>query len=336
MTHRWSTRNERHLETPTRSKPPRRWQALADRLGRDQLRTARPRARPRAALSLGNHQGAGREQVHRACSCRASSAARAKPFGHRRGGGDPRHALRSTAAIMCAYQLGAFPILLAGTQEQKNLYLREMTQGRATSFALSERIAGSDAAAIEATAVREGDGWRLQRREVLDRQRRRVAILRGVRQDRPGRRRARHQRLHGRQGAARRGHRRTVGQDGHPRHSDLEPEGRPGGARQRAHRRGQPRAAPGAADAQRRPHHGVGAIAGPGTRRIPRGLPPRGRAQDLRPPDHRQPGHRLHAGRHGHRDLGGAHGAVRSRARLRPSGGTCRTSARWPSSTPPR
>ncbi len=68
----------------------------------------------------------------------------------------------STAAIMCAYQLGAFPILLAGTPAQKNFYLREMTQGRATSFALSERIAGSDAAAIEATAVREGDGWRLR------------------------------------------------------------------------------------------------------------------------------------------------------------------------------
>ncbi|HXD41856.1 MAG TPA: acyl-CoA dehydrogenase family protein [Ramlibacter sp.] len=68
----------------------------------------------------------------------------------------------STAAIMCAYQLGAFPILLAGTAQQKNFYLREMTQGRATSFALSERVAGSDAAAIEATGVREGDGWRLR------------------------------------------------------------------------------------------------------------------------------------------------------------------------------
>lgn len=68
----------------------------------------------------------------------------------------------STAAIMCAYQLGAFPILLAGTPEQKGFYLREMTQGRATSFALSERVAGSDAGAIEATAVREGDGWRIR------------------------------------------------------------------------------------------------------------------------------------------------------------------------------
>jgi alkylation response protein AidB-like acyl-CoA dehydrogenase len=68
----------------------------------------------------------------------------------------------STAAIMCAYQLGAFPILLAGTPQQKEFYLREMTQGRATSFALSERVAGSDAGAIEASGVREGDGWRLR------------------------------------------------------------------------------------------------------------------------------------------------------------------------------
>lgn len=68
----------------------------------------------------------------------------------------------STAAIMCAYQLGAFPILLAGNEKQKGFYLREMTEGRATSFALSERIAGSDAAAIEATATREGEGWRLR------------------------------------------------------------------------------------------------------------------------------------------------------------------------------
>ena len=68
----------------------------------------------------------------------------------------------STAAIMCAYQLGAFPILLAGPDAQKDFYLREMTQGRATSFALSERIAGSDAAAIEATGTKEGDGWRLK------------------------------------------------------------------------------------------------------------------------------------------------------------------------------
>ena len=68
----------------------------------------------------------------------------------------------STAAILCTYQLGAFPILLAGRDDQKQRYLGEMAKGVATSFALSERNAGSDAAAIEATATREGDGWRLR------------------------------------------------------------------------------------------------------------------------------------------------------------------------------
>src|SRR5262245_15720889 len=68
----------------------------------------------------------------------------------------------STAAILCTYQLGAFPILLAGRDEQKQRYLGEMAKGVATSFALSERNAGSDAAAIETTAIRENDRWRLR------------------------------------------------------------------------------------------------------------------------------------------------------------------------------
>lgn len=68
----------------------------------------------------------------------------------------------STAAILCACQLGAFPVLLGGTEEQKKKYLGEMAQGIATSFALSERSTGSDAAAITTTAEREGDGWRIK------------------------------------------------------------------------------------------------------------------------------------------------------------------------------
>ncbi len=68
----------------------------------------------------------------------------------------------STAAILCTYQLGAFPVLLAGRDDQKQRYLGEMVSGVATSFALSERNTGSDAAAIETTATREGDGWRLR------------------------------------------------------------------------------------------------------------------------------------------------------------------------------
>jgi alkylation response protein AidB-like acyl-CoA dehydrogenase len=68
----------------------------------------------------------------------------------------------STAAILCTYQLGAFPVLLAGNEDQKRLYLGQMAKGVSTSFALSERGAGSDPAAIQTTAVREGSGWRLR------------------------------------------------------------------------------------------------------------------------------------------------------------------------------
>lgn len=68
----------------------------------------------------------------------------------------------STAAILCALQLGAFPVLLGGSEEQRSTYLGAMAKGIGTSFALSERSTGSDAAAIEATATREGEGWRLK------------------------------------------------------------------------------------------------------------------------------------------------------------------------------
>jgi len=68
----------------------------------------------------------------------------------------------STAAILCVCQLGAFPVLLGGREDQKAFYLGELVKGTLTSFALSERATGSDAAAIEVTATRENDGWRLR------------------------------------------------------------------------------------------------------------------------------------------------------------------------------
>jgi alkylation response protein AidB-like acyl-CoA dehydrogenase len=71
-------------------------------------------------------------------------------------------ACASTAAILAAYQLGAFPVLLAGREDQKQKYLGGMARGIAVCFALSERGAGSDAAAINASATREGNGWRLK------------------------------------------------------------------------------------------------------------------------------------------------------------------------------
>jgi len=147
---------------PLLDEPASRWQALADRLGREQFAPLAPlldrdqRYPWETIEALVEHKFTGlflpREWGGQGENLTTTVAAVETLGTH----------CSSTSAIMCAYQLGAFPILLAGNDTQKNLYLREMTLGRATSFALSERIAGSDAAAIEATAVREGDGWRLR------------------------------------------------------------------------------------------------------------------------------------------------------------------------------
>jgi alkylation response protein AidB-like acyl-CoA dehydrogenase len=68
----------------------------------------------------------------------------------------------TTAAILSTYVLGAFPLLLAGTEEQKKRYLGGLARGESVSFALTEREAGSDASALETVAEREGDGFRLR------------------------------------------------------------------------------------------------------------------------------------------------------------------------------
>ncbi|MER3450886.1 MAG: acyl-CoA dehydrogenase, partial [Thermus sp.] len=60
--------------------------------------------------------------------------------------------------IPMASDLGITPILLAGTPEQKERFLRPLTQKPAlAAFALSEPGNGSDAAALRTRAVREGD-----------------------------------------------------------------------------------------------------------------------------------------------------------------------------------
>jgi alkylation response protein AidB-like acyl-CoA dehydrogenase len=65
----------------------------------------------------------------------------------------------STAAIIGAHiGIGAMAIYLDGTEEQKQKYLVPLAQGTLiAAFALTEAEAGSDAAAVKATAVRDGD-----------------------------------------------------------------------------------------------------------------------------------------------------------------------------------
>ena len=63
----------------------------------------------------------------------------------------------STYSVTC---LGSYPIVLAGTEEQKKEYLKKMTSGEEVfAFALTEPNAGSDALSLQTTAVRDGDEW---------------------------------------------------------------------------------------------------------------------------------------------------------------------------------
>lgn len=70
-------------------------------------------------------------------------------------------ACASTGAILAAHALGAVPVRLAGTDEQKRDLLGPLRAGEAISFALTEEGAGSDAAAIRTRAEVDGDGYRL-------------------------------------------------------------------------------------------------------------------------------------------------------------------------------
>jgi alkylation response protein AidB-like acyl-CoA dehydrogenase len=56
--------------------------------------------------------------------------------------------------------LGALPIILSGSEEQRKRFLPDVASGRRlAAFALTEPQAGSDAAGIRTTAVRDGDHY---------------------------------------------------------------------------------------------------------------------------------------------------------------------------------
>lgn len=71
-----------------------------------------------------------------------------------------RHSSSLASIIDAHASLGSMPLLLAGSEEQKQKYLTPAAQGKALcAFALTEPQSGSDAAQIRTTAVLDGDEW---------------------------------------------------------------------------------------------------------------------------------------------------------------------------------
>ena len=66
----------------------------------------------------------------------------------------------ATSLIPAVNKLGTLPLMIAADDDLKKRYLAPVASGEALfSYALSEREAGSDAAAMKTRAVRDGDGW---------------------------------------------------------------------------------------------------------------------------------------------------------------------------------
>jgi alkylation response protein AidB-like acyl-CoA dehydrogenase len=69
----------------------------------------------------------------------------------------------TTQQVSGANELFSWPLLLAGTQEQRQRWLVPIAAGEALgAFALSEPEAGSDVAALTTRAVETTAGWRLR------------------------------------------------------------------------------------------------------------------------------------------------------------------------------
>lgn len=68
----------------------------------------------------------------------------------------------ATSLIPAVNKLGSLPILIAGTEEQKQTWLRPLAAGSSLCcYCLSEPEAGSDVASMRTRAVQDSDGWLL-------------------------------------------------------------------------------------------------------------------------------------------------------------------------------
>ena len=65
----------------------------------------------------------------------------------------------SSSLIPAVNKLGSLPLILSGTPEQKERWLRPLAKGKGFSYCISESEAGSDASALKTKAGRKGDNW---------------------------------------------------------------------------------------------------------------------------------------------------------------------------------
>ena len=65
----------------------------------------------------------------------------------------------SSSLIPAVNKLGSLPLILSGTQEQKERWLRPLAGGKGFSYCLSESQAGSDASALKTKVTQDGNGW---------------------------------------------------------------------------------------------------------------------------------------------------------------------------------
>ena len=63
------------------------------------------------------------------------------------------------ATTVAANALASYPVILAGTEEQKRKFFEVINSGKMAAFALTEPGAGSDAGAVATTAVKDGDDY---------------------------------------------------------------------------------------------------------------------------------------------------------------------------------
>ncbi len=70
--------------------------------------------------------------------------------------------------VVAVQGLGSYPIVIAGNEEQKQKFLPPIARGeRLAAFALTEPAAGSDAANLECSAVRDGDDYVINGRKIF-------------------------------------------------------------------------------------------------------------------------------------------------------------------------